>query len=122
MLFIYLALKTNLVQQKTFIPSGTLLYLCFVDLKKACDLVSRYALWILKALHRDTRGAVHAYGKVSKEFPIKNGVGQGYVLAPTLFNFFFSTIIARLWAEGVVHPRSGVGKEPKEDLWGAALV
>ena len=72
------------------------MYLCFVDLRKAYDSVSRDALWvvlqkryqvpgkllrILKALHRDTGGAVRAYGKVSKEFPIKNGVRQGNVLA-----------------------------------------
>ena len=52
---------------------NTPLYLCFVDLKKAYDSVNRNALWtvlkkryrvpdkllrILKALHRDTRGAV----------------------------------------------------------------
>ena len=50
-------------------------------------------LQILKALHRDTIGAVLAYGKVSHEFPIKNGIRQGDVLAPTLFNFFFDTVI-----------------------------
>ena len=27
-------------------------------------------------VHRDTRGTVCAYGKVTKEFPIKNGVRQ----------------------------------------------
>ena len=83
--------------------NNTPLYLCFVDLRKACDLVNRDTLWavllkkywipekllcILKALHQGTRGAVHAYGKVSKEFSIRNGVRQGDVLAPTLFNFF----------------------------------
>ena len=88
---------------------NTPLYLCFVDLRKAYDSVSRDALWvvlqkrcrvpgkllwILKALHQDTRGAVCAYGKVSKEFPIKNGVGQGDVLAPTLFNLFFDAVIS----------------------------
>ena len=49
-------------------------------------------LWILKALHEDTRGAVCDYGKVSKEFSIKNGVCQGDVLAPTLFNLFDTVI------------------------------
>ena len=82
--------------------------------------MSRNALWvvlrkryripekllrILKALHRDTRGAVRAYGKVSKEFPIKNGVRQGDVLALTLFNFFFDTVIAMAMAR---HPGCGL--------------
>ena len=36
---------------------------------------------------------MRAYGKVLKEFPIKNGMQQGDVLAPTLFNLFFDTVI-----------------------------
>ena len=99
---------------------NTPLYLCFVDLRNAYDSVSRDALWvvlqkryrvpgrllrILKALHRDTRGAVRAYGKVSKEFPIKNGVRQGDVLAPTLFNLFFDAVISMALER---HPGYGV--------------
>ena len=78
-------------------------------MKKAYDSVNREALWvalerryglpmkilnILKALHRDTSGAVRAYGKVSKEFAIGNGVRQGDVLAPTLFNLFFDAVVS----------------------------
>ena len=47
---------------------------------------------ILKALHQETTGAVRAYGKVSDVFLIKNGVRQGDVLAPTLFNLFFDAV------------------------------
>ena len=67
----------------------TPLLLCFIDLKKAYDSVNREALFtvlekryrlptklirILKALHRETTGAVRVYGKVSDVFLIKNGV------------------------------------------------
>ena len=121
---------------------NTWLYLCFVDLKKAYNSVSRDALWaflrkryripekllqIFKALHRDTRGAVHAHEKVSEEFPIKNGVRQRDVLPPTHFNVFDAVIFhgngvtSMLWAEGVVQPRSGIGGEPKENEQGAVL-
>ena len=62
-------------------------------------------LQILKALHRDTGGAVRAYGTVSKEFPIKNGVRQGDVLAPILFNLFFDAVISMVLAR---HPDYGV--------------
>ena len=48
---------------------------------------------ILKAHHKDTSGAVRAYGKVSKEFRIGNGVRQGDVLEPILFNLFFDAVI-----------------------------
>ena len=84
------------------------LYLCFIDLKKAYDSVNPEALWatlrkrygipsklvhILGSLHEGTKGVVRAYGKVSDEFPIMNGVRQGDILAPTLFNLFFDAVI-----------------------------
>ena len=74
-----------------------------------CVCVSCNALWVmlqkrykvpekllrsLLTLHWDTRGAVHAYDKVSKKFLIKNGVWQDDVLAPTLFNFFTDAVIS----------------------------
>ena len=51
---------------------------------------------ILRALHRDNKGAVRAYGKLSKEFPINIYwcPVQGDVLAPVLFNLFFDAVIA----------------------------
>ena len=48
---------------------------------------------------------MRAYGKVSKEFPIKNGVRQGDVLAPTLFNLFFDAVISMALER---HPGYGV--------------
>ena len=94
--------------------------LCFVDLKKAYDSVNRDALWtvlewryhlpsklirILKVLHRETQGAVRAYGKVSDMFSINNGVRQGDVLAPTLFNLFFDAVICMSLEK---HPGHGI--------------
>ena len=88
--------------------------ICFVDMKKGYDSVNREALWvalgrryglpmkilnILKALQKDTSGAVRAYGKVSKEFAIGNGVRQGDVLAPTLFNLSLMLLSAWLWKD-----------------------
>ena len=98
----------------------TPLFLCFVDLKKAYDSVNRDALWtvlewryhlpsklicILKVLHRETQGAVRAYGKVSDMFSINNGVRQGDVLAPTLFNLFFDAVICMSLEK---HPEHGI--------------
>ena len=99
---------------------NTPLYLSFVDLRKAYDSVNREALWmvlqrkyhlpdklirILKALHLGTRSAVRAYGRVSGEFGITTGVRQGDVLAPTLFNLFFDSVIASTLAQ---YPHCGV--------------
>ena len=81
------------------------LYICFIDLKKAYDSVSRAALWsvlqrsyllphkplsIIRALHEDSKAAVRAYGKTSDEFAVTSGVWQGCALAPTLFNLLSS--------------------------------
>ena len=99
---------------------NTPLYLSFVDLQKAYDLVNREALWMvlqrkyhlpnklihfLRALHLGTKGAERAYGRVSGEFGITTGVRQGDVLAPTLFNLFFDSVIAATLAQ---HPHCGV--------------
>ena len=99
---------------------NTPLYLAFVDLRKAYDSVNRDTLWmvlqrryhlpiklvhILRALHKGTRGAVRAYGGVSGEFDVTMGVRQGDVLAPTLFNLFFDSVISATLAR---HPHCGI--------------
>ena len=83
--------------------------MCFVDLTKAYDSVNREKRWvvlwqrylfptkfvrILRALHLDTIGKVNSYGHLSKPFQIVNGVRQGDVLAPFLFNLYFDAVIA----------------------------
>ena len=86
----------------------TPLYLCFADLTKAYDSINMSALWsvlewryrlppkwihVLKAIHYNTKGKVHAYGHLSSPFQINNGVRQGEVLAPTLFNLFLDAVV-----------------------------
>ena len=84
------------------------LYIAFVDLTKAFDLVSRSGLYkllqkigcppkllqLIVAFHEDTKGAVQYDGLLSDHFPIRNGVKQGCVLAPTLFGTFFSLLLS----------------------------
>ena len=83
------------------------LYITFVDLTKAFDTVSREGLWqILKRLgcppkflnmvmqlHDNQMGQIRVDSDLSEPFPIKNGVKQGCVLAPTLFSIFFSMML-----------------------------
>ena len=83
------------------------LYVCFIDLRKAYDSVNRDALWrvlkrygisdkllrLIADLHTDTRCKVRVNGEYSDWFDVKNGVRQGCVLAPTLFNVFIDFIV-----------------------------
>ena len=96
-------------------------YICFVDLRKVYDSVHRSTLWsvlehcyhlppkfltIIKALHENTSAAVRPYGKTSDQFPVSVGIKQGCVLAPTLFNLFFDTVVWLAMSDH--HPGAGL--------------
>ena len=103
------------------------LYLAFIDLTKAFDLVSRDGLFsllqrigcpprllsLIVSFHEDMNGTVQFDGSSSEPFPIKNGVKQGCVLAPTLFGIFFSLLLSHAFEDsddGVyIHTRSSGG-------------
>ena len=83
------------------------LYIAFIDLTKAFDLVSRGGLFkvvpkigcppklqsMIASFHTDTKGTVQFNGSSSEPFEISSGVKQGCVLAPTLFGFFFGVLL-----------------------------
>ena len=89
------------------------LYACFIDLTKAYDSINREALWrvleqyevpekvlnLIKDLHEGSEACVRDYGATSGWFSIGNGVKQGCVLAPLLFNVFIDFIIKQTLAE-----------------------
>ena len=78
------------------------LYIAFIDLAKAFDLVSRDGLFQIlpkigcspklqsmnESFHTNMKGAVRFNGSNSRPF-VHSGVKQGCVLAPTLLEFFF---------------------------------
>ena len=100
------------------------LYLAFIDLTKAFDLVSRAGLFsmlpligcppkllsIVKSFHVGMRGTVQFDGDISSDFEVKSGVKQGCVLAPILFGIFFSLLLKHAFkssTDGVyLHSRS----------------
>ena len=84
------------------------LYIAFIDLTKAFDLVSRDGLFkvlpkigcppklqgMIESFHTDTKGtAVQFNGNFSEPFEIRSGVKQGCVLAPMLFGSFFGLLL-----------------------------
>lgn len=100
------------------------LYIAFIDLTKAFDLVSRDGLFkilpligcppkllnIVKSFHDGMLSTVQYDGETSEEFEVKSGVKQGCVLAPTLFGIFFAMLFRHAFkgaTEGVyLHSRS----------------
>ena len=100
------------------------LYMAFIDLTKAFDLVSREGLLalllkigcppklfsVIKSFHTGTKATVQYDGSTSEPFTIRSGVKQGCVLAPTLFGIFFSLLLKHAFGsstEGVyLHTRS----------------
>ena len=100
------------------------LYIAFIDLTKAFDLVSRDGLFqvlkrigcpekllnIIVSFHRNMQGVISFDGEISSPFPINGGVKQGCILAPTLFGIFFSMLLRKAFkdcSEGVyLHTRS----------------
>jgi hypothetical protein len=80
------------------------LHLIFIDIVKAYDCINRNVLWLilgkfgcpprflalLKELHIDNRNMVKVGQLLSETFQTRNGVRQGCVLAPVLFNAFMT--------------------------------
>ena len=83
------------------------LYIAFIDLTKAFDLVSREGLFkllpkigcppkltqLVESFHTNMKGTIQYDGSLSSPFAIKSGVKQGCVLAPTLFGIFFALLL-----------------------------
>ena len=87
---------------------GESLYVLFVDLRKAYDSVLRQALWkvlekygvpeemlnVVKSFYEGMHAEVRVGSTVTDRFEVQNGLRQGCTLAPTLFNIYFSAIVA----------------------------
>ena len=84
------------------------LYMLFVDLKKAYDSVPRQALWsvlekcgtppkllsVARSFHEGMRAEVRVGTAFTESFEVRNGLRQRCTLALTLFNIFFSAVVA----------------------------
>ena len=84
------------------------LFTLFVDLRKAYDSIPQQALWqvlerlgvpprmmrIVRSFHEGMKAEVRVGTSHSSSFEVKNGLRQGCTLAPTLFNLYFSAVVA----------------------------
>ena len=114
--------------------------MCFIDLQKAYDTVDRTLLWqvltrigvppqmiaVIQQFHDGMRTCVRPDdGVCSDWFEVKQGLRQGCVLPPLLFNIFFAAVLNVVLAE-LVHmkePSTSMGPEPAMDyvrraVWG----
>ena len=94
--------------QEKCIEQNMSLFSVFTDLTKAFDTVNREALWtvlerlgcppkfisMIRLFHEGMTGQVLSHGNVTEAFAISNGVKQGCVLAPVLFNIFFTCMLS----------------------------
>ena len=84
------------------------LYVCFIDLTKAYDSVDRTLLWtvlarlcvpqnmisVIRQFHYGMRACVRLDDRMcSRWFAVEQGLCQGCVLAPLLFNILFAVVI-----------------------------
>ena len=100
------------------------LYISFIDLTKAFDVVSRTGLFellrrlgcppqllpIMTSFHEDMQSTVYFNGATSEASPVSSRVKQGCVVALTLFGIFFSMRLQYAFkdcSEGVyIHTRA----------------
>ncbi|CAF3152656.1 unnamed protein product [Rotaria sp. Silwood2] len=92
------------------------LFLCFIDVAKAYDSVNRELLWkvcrkygiseklvrMFRMLYNNSKAKVRINGELSDSFEIDNGVMQGGIPSPVLFNIVFDFIIRKVLEEAKV--------------------
>ena len=93
--------------QEKCIEQNQPLYLAFIDLTKAFNLVSRDSLFkiiyysnllsIVRSFHDGMMSTVQFDGDMSAEFGVKSGIKQGCILTPTLFDIFFTLLLKHVF-------------------------
>ena len=88
------------------------MFVAFIDLAKAFNIVNRPLLWdlfvrygcppkffdVLKALHKGAKARVLCGGGKFELFPVSASARQGCVLAPVVFNIFMSAVTDIVYA------------------------
>ena len=100
---------------KKILEKNKQMIIACVDLEKVYDKVCREKLWrmlvrykvdgqqqkAIQSLYRESQACVQVNGKFSRWFPISQGVRQGCVMSPWLFNIYIDGIIREVIEEFV---------------------
>ena len=107
-MYVNFHLTTTMVKEFAARNKRISLYVCFIDLTKANEFVKRTLLWTVRAcfgvpqnmisvirqFHDGMRACVRLDDRVCSDwFAVEQGLRQGCVLAPLLFNIFFAGVI-----------------------------
>ena len=96
---------SSIVQNRKLCKKPT--FACFIDARKAFDRVNRDCLWFklrslgihgnlynsIKSLYVDVKCAVKINDIKTNWFDVNNGVKQGCILSPVLFNLYINDIV-----------------------------
>ena len=67
-------------------------------------------VYLIKSFHEDMVATVRVAGGCSEPIQVRNGLRQGCVMAPVLFNLYFAIVLERFHELlSRLHPESGVG-------------
>ena len=95
---------------------GSAMHVAFLDASKAFDRINRYKLiaklakcdvpkYLLKVIcseYNNQSVCVRWVSTYSESFPVSNGVKQGWLLSPLLFNVYMDNLSAQLYTKPLV--------------------
>ena len=95
---------------RNLIAENRELFVCFIDFRKAFDVVNRDLLYchlveygihgnildLIKQMYQDTSSVIRLNGLISDSFISESGVKQGDNLSPTMFNGFINGLLTEL--------------------------